>query len=163
MCSEYERRADEASYDVMAWLKCYYMRDFIGQTFSGVVTGVAPFAIFVTLNDYYVEGSIHVAELGADYFVYDEKLNQLKGSYSGKVYKLGTPVRVKLMRCDLENRRIEFIPVEEAPAKKAAKASSAKSRSRASKEKTKAEPAKEEKAPKRTSARSKRASAAKTK
>lgn len=163
LCSEYERRADEASYDVMAWLKCYYMRDFIGQTFSGVVTGVAPFAIFVTLNDYYVEGSIHVAELGADYFVYDEKLNQLKGSYSGKIYKLGTPVRVKLMRCDLENRRIEFILVEDAPAKKVAKASSANSRSRASKEKTKAEPAKEEKAPKRTSARSKRASAAKTK
>lgn len=163
LCSEYERRADEASYDVMAWLKCYYMRDFIGQTFTGVVTGVAPFAVFVTLNDYYVEGSIHVAELGQDYFVYDEKLNQLKGSYSGKVYKLGTAVRVKLMRCDLENRRIEFILVEEKPAKKAAKTSQLRSRSKAVKERTSADQAREEKPAKRSSPRSKRNSFTKTK
>lgn len=129
LCSEYERRADEASYDVMAWLKCYYMQDLIGQSFEGIVTGVAPFALFVTLNDYYVEGSIHVAELGQDYFVYDEKLNQLKGSYSGKVFKLGTRVKVKLMRCDLEARRIEFILLEEErtkPVKKASKSSKRK-------------------------------------
>lgn len=163
LCSEYERRADEASYDVMAWLKCYYMKDFIGQTFSGIVTGVAPFAIFVTLNDYYVEGSIHVAELGQDYFVYDEQLNQLKGSYSGKVYKLGTPVRVKLMRCDLDNRRIEFIPVEDKPAKRASKTSQPKSRSKATKERTKSDLAKEEKASKRPSSRSKRTTVTKTK
>lgn len=64
LCSAHERRADEASYDVMAWLKCNYMQKKLGQVFKGVISGVSPFAIFVTLEDLYVEGAIHISGLG---------------------------------------------------------------------------------------------------
>src|SRR5260221_332925 len=70
-CSETERRADDASRDVESWLKCYYMRDHVGETFSGTITGVAPFGLFVTLDEYLVDGLVHISELGRDYFQYD--------------------------------------------------------------------------------------------
>ncbi len=72
LCSANERRADEASRDVQAWLKCVYMRDRIGDRYRGHITGVAPFGVFVTLDDLYVEGMVHVSELGSEYFRYDE-------------------------------------------------------------------------------------------
>ncbi|HEU4441533.1 MAG TPA: ribonuclease R, partial [Burkholderiales bacterium] len=67
-CSETERRADDASRDVENWLKCYYMRDHVGGTFSGSITGVTPFGLFVTLDNYFVDGLVHISELGRDYF-----------------------------------------------------------------------------------------------
>src|SRR5690606_25714942 len=70
--SSNERRADEASRDVEAWLKCMYVRERVGEQFAGRVTGVAPFGVFVTLNDLYVEGLVHVSELGGEYFQYNE-------------------------------------------------------------------------------------------
>ena len=108
LCSAHERRADEASYDVMAWLKCNYMQKKLGQVFKGVISGVSPFAIFVTLEDLYVEGAIHISGLGDDYFVFDDKSNEIYGEDSGLRYRLGDELTVKVARCDLDARRIEF-------------------------------------------------------
>src|SRR5207237_9919594 len=69
-CSETERRADDASRDVENWLKCYYMRDHVGGTFSATITGVVPFGLFVTLDDYFVDSLVRISELGRDYFPY---------------------------------------------------------------------------------------------
>ena len=76
-CSETERRADDASRDVENWLKCYYMRDHVGGTFSGSITGVTPFGLFVTLDNYFVDGLVHISELGRDYFQFDAARHQL--------------------------------------------------------------------------------------
>lgn len=107
-CSAHERRADEASRDVEAWLKCWYMRERVGEVFGGAVTGVTAFGIFVTLDELYVEGLVHVSELGSDYFQYNEALYELRGERTGVRYRLTDRVRVQIARVDLESRRIEF-------------------------------------------------------
>ena len=107
-CSAHERRADEASRDVEAWLKCWYMRERVGEVFGGSVTGVAPFGVFVTLDELYVEGLVHVSELGSDYFQYNEAMYELRGERTGIRYRLTDRVRVQIARVDLESRRIEF-------------------------------------------------------
>jgi len=109
-CSEAERRADEASRDVESWLKCDYMKDQVGGEFSGAVTGVVPFGLFVTLDDYYVDGLVHISELGRDYFQFDPARHQLLGERSGTRYRLADRMRVKLVRVDLETRKMDFVP-----------------------------------------------------
>ncbi len=108
MCSANERRADDASRDVEAWLKSYYMRERVGETFSGTVSAVVPFGIFVVLDDLYVEGLVHVSELGSEYFLFNEALHELRGERTGLRYRLGDRVTVQVARVDLEARRIEF-------------------------------------------------------
>jgi ribonuclease R len=110
-CSETERRADDASRDVENWLKCYYMRDHVGGTFSGSITGVVPFGLFVTLDDYFVDGLVHISELGRDYFQFDAARHLLLGERTGKRYRLADRMTVKLVRVDLETRKIDFVPV----------------------------------------------------
>jgi ribonuclease R len=107
-CSSNERRADEASRDVEAWLKCYYMRDHLGQEYAGTVTGVATFGLFIQLENLFVEGMIHVTELGGDYFQYDEARQELRGERTGIRYRLGDRVHVLVSRVDLDARKIEF-------------------------------------------------------
>jgi ribonuclease R len=107
-CSSNERRADEASRDVEAWLKCYYMRDHLGQEYSGTVTGVANFGLFIQLESLFVEGMVHVTELGGDYFQYDEARQELRGERTGIRYRLGDRVHVLVSRVDLDARKIEF-------------------------------------------------------
>jgi len=109
-CSETERRADDASRDVENWLKCYYMQDHVGGTYSGVVTGVTPFGLFVTLDDYFVDGLVHISELGRDYFHFDAARHMLLGERTGKRYRLADRMDVKLVRVDLESRKIDFVP-----------------------------------------------------
>jgi len=109
-CSEAERRADEASRDVESWLKCDYMKDQVGGEFSGAVTGVVPFGLFVTLDEYYVDGLVHISELGRDYFQFDPARHQLLGERSGTRYRLADRMRVKLVRVDLETRKMDFVP-----------------------------------------------------
>lgn len=108
LCSANERRADEASRDVEAWLKSYYMRDRVGETASGTVSAVVPFGIFVVLDDLYVEGLVHVSELGSEYFHFNESLHELRGERTGLRYRLADRVTVQVARVDLEARRIEF-------------------------------------------------------
>ncbi len=112
-CSANERRADEASRDVEAWLKCKYMREHLGEEYSGVVTSVAGFGIFVTLDELYVEGMVHITELGGEYFRFDEARQELRGERTGLRYAVGTRVRVQVSRVDLDGRKIDFRLVRE--------------------------------------------------
>jgi len=119
-CSMTERRADDATRDVETWLKCYYMRDKVGETYAGTVSGVTGFGLFVALDDIYVEGLVHISDLGDDYCHFDPAKHQLLGERSGKRYRLGDQVQVKIVRVDLETSRIDFVPVM--PAESAAEA-----------------------------------------
>jgi len=109
-CSATERRADEATRDVEAWLKCYYMQDRIGEVFDGTISGVTAFGAFVTLDQVYVEGLVHISELGTDYFHHDPIRHCLIGERTKQQYRVGDRLRVKLVRADLESNRIDFVP-----------------------------------------------------
>lgn len=108
LLSATERRADDASRDVEAWLKCWFVKERVGETFSGRVTGVASFGIFVTLDTLHVEGMVHVSELGSEYFQFNDALHELRGERTGMRYRLTDAVQVQVARVDLEARRIEF-------------------------------------------------------
>jgi ribonuclease R len=112
-CSANERRADEASRDVEAWLKCRYMREHLGEEYSGTVSAVTSFGLFVTLDGLYVEGLIHITELGGEYFRFDEARQELRGERSGVRYVIGSRVRVQVSRVDLDGRKIDFRMVHE--------------------------------------------------
>lgn len=107
-CSMTERRADEASRDVTNWLKCYYMQDKVGEVFDGTVSGVTSFGVFVALDDAYVEGLLHVTELGNDYFHYDKAHHEMVGERTHVKYRLGDRVTIKVARVDLETTKIDF-------------------------------------------------------
>jgi ribonuclease R len=109
-CSETERRADDASRDVENWLKCYYMRDHVGGTFSGSITGVVPFGLFVTLDDYFVDGLVHISELGRDYFQFDGARHLLYGERTKKRFRLADRMKVKLVRVDVDQRKMDLVP-----------------------------------------------------
>ncbi|MBS0293183.1 MAG: ribonuclease R [Proteobacteria bacterium] len=113
-CSANERRADEASRDVEAWLKCQYMREHLGEEYSGMVSAVTSFGIFVTLDSLYVEGLVHITELGGEYFKFDEARQELRGERTGIRYAIGARVRVQVSRVDLDGRKIDFRLVDEA-------------------------------------------------
>jgi ribonuclease R len=108
-CSMTERRADDATRDVTSWLKCYYMQDKIGESFDGTVSGVTGFGLFVALDGVYIEGLLHVTELGNDYFHFDNVRHVMSGERSGKAYRLGDRLRVKVVRVDMESSKIDFV------------------------------------------------------
>jgi ribonuclease R len=108
-CSQTERRADDATREVSAWLKTYYMKDRVGEEFEGSVSAVTGFGIFVALDDFYVEGLVHISELGQDYFQFDAAKHQLLGERTRKRYRLADRVRVRVVRVDLERSRIDFV------------------------------------------------------
>ena len=108
-CSANERRADEASRDVENWLKCYFMQDKLGESFTGIVAGVTTFGIFVQLDELYVEGLVHVTGLGEDYFQYDEARHVLRGERTGKTFGLTDRVTVQVAKVDLEARKIDLV------------------------------------------------------
>lgn len=111
-CSMTERRADDATRDVDAWLKTYFMRDRIGEEYDGTVSAVTSFGIFVALDDIFIEGLVHVSELGQDYFHYDSSKHWMLGERTGKRYRLGDRVRIKVMRADIETSKIDFSLIE---------------------------------------------------
>jgi len=115
VCSTNERRADEASRDVEAWLKCQFMRERVGEQFKGRITGVAPFGLFVTLDELFVEGLVHVSELGGEYFQFNEAAHELRGERTGRRFRLTDEIGVQVSRVDLEARRIEFRMVPRGP------------------------------------------------
>ncbi len=150
-CSMTERRADDATRDVTAWLKCEYMQAHVGESFSGVVAGVTGFGLFVELKDIYVEGLIHITALTSDYYHFDAARHQLTGENSGRIYRLGDTLNVTVARVDLDERKIDFVlakadggeatsdskPRGKKPASKSRKPAS---KARATKAKPKAEP-----------------------
>jgi ribonuclease R len=107
-CSANERRADEATRDVVNWLKCEYMQDKLGEEFSGIISAVTGFGFFVELKDVYVEGLVHISNLPEDYFHFDATSRHLKGERTGITYRLGDSVKVRVARVDLDEKKIDF-------------------------------------------------------
>ncbi|WP_207802680.1 ribonuclease R [Motiliproteus coralliicola] len=120
-CSLTERRADEATWDVQAWLKCEYMRDHIGDEFDGVVSAVTGFGLFVELQGIHTEGLIHVTALQGDYYHFDAAKQRLTGERTRVTYRLGDELRVRVVRVDLDERKIDFELVETFSKKKGRK------------------------------------------
>lgn len=108
-----ERRADDATREVVSWLKCEYMQDKLGQEFSGRISAVTSFGIFVELDEIYVEGLVHVTSLKNDYYTFDSVKHRLIGNRGGQVYRLGDKMTVLVARVDLDERKIDFEPVAE--------------------------------------------------
>ena len=111
-CSVTERRADDATRDAVDWLKCEYMMDKVGEDYDGIVSSVTSFGLFVELKDIYVEGLVHITALHNDYYHFDPAGHRLRGERTGRVYRLGDPVRVKVVRVDLDDRKIDFEPAD---------------------------------------------------
>ncbi|MDQ5884754.1 MAG: ribonuclease, partial [Pseudomonadota bacterium] len=112
-CSMTERRADEATRDVLTWLKCIYMQDKLGQSFDGTVTAVTSFGLFVTIKDIFVEGLVHVTSLKNDYYYFDALRHRLVGERTNQVYHLGDAMKVMVARVDADARKIDFDLVKE--------------------------------------------------
>ena len=107
-CSMTERRADDATRDVMAWLKCEFLRDHVGEEYDGIIGAVVPFGFFVELSDIYIEGLVHVSTLSGDYFHHDAVKHRLIGERTAVSFRLGDEVRVRVVRVDLEDRKIDL-------------------------------------------------------
>lgn len=111
--SQTERRADEASRSVTTWLKCHYMQQHLGDEFVGVISAVTEFGLFVTLKDLYVDGMIHVSQLGEDFFLYDQASQSLIGQNRGQSFSLGDEVKIQVAGVNLEERKIDFQLVQQ--------------------------------------------------
>ncbi len=107
-CSMCERRADEATRDASDWLKCEYMLDKVGETFSGTVSAVTGFGLFIALDDIFIEGLLHITSLTRDYYEFDAVGHRLIGKNSGKVFRLGDRVDVIVARVNLDEKKIDF-------------------------------------------------------
>jgi len=107
-CSMTGRRADEANWDVIKWLKTEYMMDKVGEEYDGIVSGVTSFGLFVELKETYVEGLVHVTELGNDYYHYDPSKHRMVGERTRQTFRLGDEIRIRVMRVDLDEARIDF-------------------------------------------------------
>jgi ribonuclease R len=113
MTSAYERRAEEATRDVEAWLKCEFMENKVGEEFAGVITGVTNFGLFVQITELQIDGLVHVTSLANDYYHYESGSQRLVGERTGKAYSLGERMRVRVHRVDMESRKIDFRPAAE--------------------------------------------------
>jgi ribonuclease R len=111
-CSMVERRADDATRDVVAWLKCEYLHERVGEEYEGVVAAVTSFGLFVELVDVYIEGLVHVSTLHGDYYHFDAASQRLVGEHSRTTYQLGDSLRVRLIRVDLDERKIDLEPAD---------------------------------------------------
>jgi ribonuclease R len=107
-CSFKERRADEATRDALSWLKCQYMSDKLGEEFDALVTSVVDFGLFVQVKGMQVDGLVHVSGLGADYFSRDSSGFRMVGARSGRVFRLGDHLRVRLINVIIDERKIDF-------------------------------------------------------
>jgi len=148
-CSANERRADEATRDVVNWLKCEYIMDRIGDEFNGIITAVTGFGFFVELEKVYVEGLVHISNLPQDFFHFDAKTHQLQGERTGVRFRLGDKVRIRVARVDLDEKKIDFDLLNQAKSKKSKsvdknsnKANSSKAKSTKPKSKSKSTKAK---------------------
>ena len=107
-CSMTERRADDATREVTDWLKCEYMQDHVGGEFSGVISSVTGFGLFVRLDDLFIDGLVHISTLENDYYQFDAAKQRLIGENSGMQYRLGDKVRIKVEVVHLENKMVDF-------------------------------------------------------
>ncbi|MFV2061816.1 MAG: ribonuclease R [Gammaproteobacteria bacterium] len=107
-CSAAERKADEASWDVIDWLKCEFMQDHVDEEFTGIITGVTGFGLFVELEDIFVEGLVHVTALGNDYYQFDAVHHRMIGEHSNRIFRLADKVQIRVVRVNLDERQIDF-------------------------------------------------------
>ena len=110
-CSTTERRADDATRDVADWLKCEYMQDHVGEEFDGIISSVTGFGLFVRLNDFFIDGLVHISTLDNDYYQFDSAGQRLIGENSGMYYRIGDKVRIKVTAVSLEQKQIDFAMV----------------------------------------------------
>lgn len=127
-CSMAERRADDATRDVADWLKCEFMQDHVGDVFDGIVASVTNFGLFVRLNDYQIDGLIHISSLVNDYFIFDQVKQCLVGERTGLQYRLGDPLRVKVVAVSLDERKIDLMIEGQAAINREAKKQQSKKR-----------------------------------
>jgi len=107
-CSLTERRADDATRDVVSWLKCEFLKDRVGEEFVGVVSAVTAFGLFIELNDIFIEGLVHITGLPQDYYNFDAAHHRLVGERTGQAFRLGDELAVQVVRVDLDERKIDF-------------------------------------------------------
>jgi ribonuclease R len=117
-CSMTERRADDATREVQAWLKCEYLQDHVGDEFNGVVAAVTSFGLFVELENLYIEGLVHITALPSDYYNFDASHQRLVGERSGRSFQLGGRVRVQVARVDLDDKKIDLELIDSQPPRK---------------------------------------------
>jgi ribonuclease R len=120
-CSVTERRADDATREAVDWLKCEFMLNKVGEEFDGIISGVTSFGLFVELKQIFVEGLLHISLLKNDYYKFDPISHTLYGERTGERFRLGDPIKIKVVKVDLDERRIDFMLAEELeqrPAKK---------------------------------------------
>jgi ribonuclease R len=110
--SERERRAADAERELVEWKKVRFMAGRLGETFSGYVTGVQAFGLFVELEEIYVQGLVHVSSMRDDYYRFHEKEHLLRGENTNATYRLGDRVQVQVARVDLERRQVDFALVD---------------------------------------------------
>ena len=127
-CSMTERRADDATRDVQAWLKCEYLQDHVGDEFGGVIAAVTSFGLFVELVDLYIEGLVHISALPGDYYNFDAAKQRLVGERSGRSFALGGKVKVQVARVDLDDKKIDLELLDSSPGPKKRGGDKAKSR-----------------------------------
>jgi ribonuclease R len=141
-CSMAERRADEAVRDVTDWLKCEFLSDHVGEVFMGRVASVVGFGLFVELNDFFVEGLVHISSLPGDYYRFEPEKQRLRGERSGRSWRLGDQVEVIVSRVDLDDRKIDFDLTETVatPARPPRKRRASSQRKPATSSKTSAKP-----------------------
>jgi ribonuclease R len=108
-CSDTERRADEATFEVAAWLKCQFMEDKIGQSFEAIIVNVVNFGLFVMIEKWHIDGLVYVGNMGGEFFEYDAQQQTLIGTFSHRVFKIGDKLDVIVKDIDLSNKRINFI------------------------------------------------------
>jgi ribonuclease R len=111
-CSMTERRADDATNEAKDWLKCEFMMDKVGQEFAGAISGVTSFGVFVELADIYVEGLVHISTLPDDYYQFDPIKHALLGGRTGRMFRLGDPIKIQVARVDLDQCQIDFVLAE---------------------------------------------------
>lgn len=107
-CSMAERRADDASRDVMAWLKCEYLQDKVGETFEAVIAAVTGFGFFAEMRPLYMEGLVHISALGKDFYQFDAAKQRLVGERTRDVFALGDTITVQILRVNVEDRKVDL-------------------------------------------------------
>jgi ribonuclease R len=121
LCSRNERRADDATRDASDWLKCEFLQKHIGRQYSGIVSAVTNFGLFVQLDELLIDGLVHVTALKRDYYQFDPAHHRLVGELTGRSYRLGDRLRVEVARVNMEDRKIDFDLVDNADKKQASK------------------------------------------
>jgi ribonuclease R len=120
VCSAKEQEAEKAERTAVQWKTALFLRDRVGEVFNGRVSGVVAFGCFVQLDEVFADGLIHIKELVDDYYEFDERRHRLVGERTGKIWRLGDQVKVKLVRVDLDSFQIEVVPVGIKPDRRAA-------------------------------------------